>query len=60
MEIRKQDTVNCTKKFKLTKLRVDEDLYRKAQNAVQNLIRKNKKLYLKEKLKANTASPKKL
>ena len=60
MEIRKQDTVNCTKKFKLTKLHVDEDLYRKAQNAVQNLIRKNKKLYLKEKLKANTASPKKL
>ena len=60
MEIRKRDTVNCTKKFKLTKLHVDEDLYRKAQNAVQNLIRKNKKLYLKEKLKANTASPKKL
>ena len=48
------------KKFKLTKLHVDQDLYREARNAVQNLIRKKKKAYFEEKIKANTANPKKL
>ena len=48
------------KKFKLTALHVDEDLYKEARNAVQNLIRKKKKAYFEEKLKANTANPKKL
>ena len=38
----------------MTKLHVDEDLYREARNAVQNLIRKKKKAYF------NTANPKKL
>ena len=44
----------------MTKLHVDDDLYREARNAVQNLIRKKKKAYFEEKLKANTANPKKL
>ena len=48
------------KKFKLTKLHVDEDLHKEARNAVQNLIRKKKEAYFEEKLKANTANPKKL
>ena len=43
----------------MTKLYVDEDLYREARNAVQNLIRKKKKAYFEEKLKANTENPKK-
>ena len=47
-------------KFKLAKLYLDEDLFREAWNAVQNLIRKKKKPYFEEKLKANTANPKKL
>ena len=57
-EIYKRDKLH--KKFKLTKLHVDEDLYKEARNAVQNLIRKKKKAYFEEKLKANTANPKKL
>ena len=44
---------------KLTKLYVDGDLYKEARNAVQNLIRKKKKANFEEKLKANTANPKK-
>ena len=44
----------------MTKLHVYEDLYKEARNAVQNLIRKKKKAYFEEKLKANTANPKKL
>ena len=55
-EIHKWDKLY--KKFKLTKLHVDEDLHREARNAVQNLIRENKKAYFEEKLKANTANPK--
>ena len=42
----------------MTKLHVDKDLYKEAQNAVQNLIRKKKKAYFEEKLKTNTANPK--
>ena len=57
-EIHKRDKLYKT--FKLTKLHVDDDLYREARNAVQNLIRKKKKAYFEEKLKANTANPKKL
>ena len=48
------------KKFNLTKLHVDEDIYREAQNAIQNLFRKKKKAYFEEKLKAATANPKNL
>ena len=48
------------KKFKSTKLHVDEEIYKEAQNTVQNLIGKNKKAYFEEKLKENTANPKKL
>ena len=45
-EIYKRDKLH--KKFKLTKLRV----YEEARNAVQNLIRKKKKTFFEEKLKA--------
>ena len=48
------------KKFKSTKLHVDEEIYKEARNTVQNLIRKKKKAYFEEKLKENTANPKKL
>ena len=42
------------KRFKLTKLHVDEEIYREARNVVQNLIRKKKKAYFEEKLKEST------
>ena len=45
------------KKFKSTKLHVDEEIYKEVQNTVQNLIRKKKKAYFEEKLKENTANP---
>ena len=48
------------RRFKLTKLHVDEEIYRETQNVVQNLIRKKKKAYFEEKLKENTKNPKKL
>ena len=44
----------------MTKLHVDEEIYKEAQSTVQNLIRKKKKAYFEEKLKENTANPKKL
>ena len=49
-EIYKRDKLH--KKFKLTKLHVDKDLYKEARNAVQNVIWKKKKAYFEEKLKA--------
>ena len=36
------------------------EIYKEARNAVQNLIPKEEKAYFKEKLRANTANPKKL
>ena len=48
------------KRFKLTKLHVDEEIYKEARNVVQNLIRKKKKAYFEEKLKENTKNSKKL
>ena len=48
------------KKFKSTKLHVDEEIYNEARNKVQNLIRKKKKAYFEEKIKENTVNPKKL
>ena len=47
------------KRFNLTKLHVDEEIYNKARNIVQNLIRRKKKAYFEEKLKENTKNPKK-
>ena len=44
----------------MTKLHADEDINREARNAVQNLFQKKKKTYFEEKLKSNTANPKKL
>ena len=46
------------KRFKLTKLHVDEEIYKEARNVVQNLIRKKKKAYFEEKLKENTKNRK--
>ena len=48
------------RRFNLTKLHVDEEIYKEARNVVQNLIRKKKKAYFEEKLKENTKNPKKL
>ena len=48
------------KKFKSTNLLVDEEIYKRARNTVPNLIRKKKKAYFEEKVKENTANPKKL
>ena len=48
------------KKFKSTKLHVDEEIYKEARNTVQNLIRKKEKAYFEEKLKGNTANSKNL
>ena len=41
-------------------MHVDEEIYKEVRNTVQNLIRKKKKAYFEEKLKENTANPKKL
>ena len=49
-----------SKRFKLTKLYVDEEISKEAQKVVQNLIWKKKKAYFEEKLKENRKSPKKL
>ena len=46
------------KRFKLTKLHIDEEIYKEAQNLVQNLIRTRKKTYFEEKLKENKKSKK--
>ena len=60
-EISSRQTRGLHFKFKLKKLHFDEGLYREARNAAQNLIRKKKKkAYFEEKLKANSANPKKL
>ena len=48
------------KRFKLTKLHVDKEIYKEARNVVQNLIRRKKKAYFENKLKENTKNPKKL
>ena len=48
------------KKFKSTKLHVDEEIYKEVRNTVQNFIRKKKKAYFEEKIKENMANPKKL
>ena len=47
------------KRFKLTKLHVDEEIYSEARNVFQNLIRRKKKAYFEEKLKKNTKNSKK-
>ena len=48
------------KRFNLTKLHVDEEIYNEARNIVQNLIRRKKKAYCEEKLKENSENPKNL
>ena len=49
--------IKVYKKFKSTKSHVDEDIFKEARNAVQNLIRKKEKTCFEEKLTANTANP---
>ena len=56
-EVYKRDKMH--EQFKLNKLYVDGDLYKEARDANQNLIWKKKKANFEEKLKANTANPKK-
>ena len=46
------------RRIKLTKLHVDEEIYKEARSVVQNLIRKKKKAYFEEKLNENTKSRK--
>ena len=41
-------------------MHVDEEIYNKARNTVENLIRKKKKAYFEEKIKENMVNPKKL
>ena len=48
------------KRFNLTKLHVDEEIYNEARNIVQNLIRRKKRAYFEEKLKENSENPKNL
>ena len=48
---------NSIKKFKSTKLHVNEEIYKEVQNTVQNLIRKKKKAYF---VWENMANPKEL
>ena len=48
------------KKFKSTKLHIDENLYREAKYLALKLIKEKKKQYYKEKLKENIGKPKEL
>ena len=47
------------KRFKLTKLHVDKEIYKVARNVIQILIRRKKKAYFENKLKENTKNPQK-
>ena len=49
LQIHTRDKVH--KRFKLTKLYVDKEIYKEARNVVQNLIRKKGKSILREKTK---------
>ena len=48
------------RRFKLTTLYVDENIYKDPQNAVQSLIRKMRKTYFEKTPKTNTANRKKI
>lgn len=37
------------KSFKLTKLHIDKDIYKQAQNTIQRLVSEKKRLYLEKK-----------
>ena len=58
-QIRLTNKIRLSKKFKLTR-QIYEDIFKEAQNAVQNLVRKKENSYFEEKLKANTTNLKKL
>ena len=46
------------KRFKSTKLNVDEEIYKEARNVVLNLIWRKEKPYFEKKLKENTKNQK--
>ena len=46
------------KRFKLTKLHVDKEIYKEARNVVQNLIRRKKKAFFENKLKTQKTQKK--
>ena len=48
------------KKFKKSKLHVNNDLYREARNNVESIIKGKKKTYFEDKLKENVGKPKEL
>ena len=49
-----------SKKFKKTRLNIDEQLYKEAKYKVDNLIKNKKKQFFEEKLKENVGKPKEL
>ena len=50
----------CLMHFKLTKLHIDEDLYKEAKHNAMNLIKTKKNQFYKRKLKENIGKPKEL
>ena len=50
----------CFRKFKHSKLHIDEEIYKNAKYEVQKLIKTKKKTLFEEKLKANVGKPKEL
>ena len=48
------------KKFKKSKLHIDELIYTEAKNTVQHLIKENKKKFFSKKLEENIGEPKEL
>ena len=48
------------KKFKKSKLHIDESIYKKAKNTVQRLIKEKKKKFFSKKLEENIGEPKEL
>ena len=46
------------KKFKKSKLHIDELIYKEAKNTVQRLIKEKKKTFFSKKLEENKANPK--
>ena len=54
------NTDKLFKKFKKSKLRIDELMYKEARNTVQGLIKEKKKKFFSKKLEENSGEPKEL
>ena len=52
--------VKCLKKFKASRLNIDEQLYKEAKINVQKLIKNKKRDFYQEKLRENVGKPKEL